>query len=140
LGTTAGCPRRFVEPASVSRKALDFGTCLGTAHNAQLNTNRFCNVTTSALVEPLANEAEHDTLTCGVPPALVIAPTVLLSWPSDEPGWTVDSGPAVDGPWARLAATPLRQYRTQVSQSARRFPRDCGRVRVPTVYRVVGLA
>jgi hypothetical protein len=87
----------------------DFGTILGIAHNAQLNTNRFCNVTTNVWVEPLATRTEQGTLTCGAPPALAIAPAVLLSWPGDEEGWTVESAPAVDGPWSPVIATPFLQ-------------------------------
>lgn len=88
---------------------LDFGTSFGIAHNAQLNTNRFCGVTNSVTVEPLATSAEQGTLACTSPPALAIAPAVLLSWPGDEDGWTVESAAAVDGPWAPLIATPFLQ-------------------------------
>ncbi|HEY5912073.1 MAG TPA: right-handed parallel beta-helix repeat-containing protein [Verrucomicrobiae bacterium] len=88
----------------------DFGTYLGIAHNAQLNTNRFCNVTNTLTVEPLATDTEQGTLTCPFPaPALAITPAVLLSWPIDEDGWTVESAPAVDGPWTPLIATPFVQ-------------------------------
>ncbi len=85
----------------------DFGTSLGIAQNAQLNTNRFCNITDSITVEPLATHAEQGTLACTSPPALAIAPAVLLSWPGDEDGWTVESAAAVDGPWTPLIATPF---------------------------------
>jgi hypothetical protein len=87
----------------------DFGTYLGIAHNAQLNTNRFCNVTNTVTIEPSATAIEQGTLTCGAPPALAITPAVLLSWPGDEDGWTVESAPTVDGPWAPLLATPFLQ-------------------------------
>jgi hypothetical protein len=86
-----------------------FGTSLGIAHNAQLTTNRFCNVATNIIVEPLATDTEQGTLTCGAPPALAIRPAVLLSWPGDEDGWTAESAPAVDGPWTPLIATPFLQ-------------------------------
>jgi hypothetical protein len=87
----------------------DYGTYLGIAQNAQLNTNRFCNVTTAVTVEPSATDTEEGTLTCGAPPALAIAPAVLLSWPGDEDGWTMESAPGVDGPWTPLIATPFLQ-------------------------------
>lgn len=88
----------------------DFGTYLGIAHNAQLNTNRFCNVTNTVTLEPLATGTEQGTLTCGAPPALAIAPAVLLSWPGEEVGWTVESATSLDGPWAASDATPFMQY------------------------------
>ena len=91
----------------------DFGTYLGIARNAQLNTNRFCNVATNIVVEPLATFTEQGTLTCGAPPALAIAPAVLLSWPGEEDGWTVESATSVDGPWAASDATPFMQYGRQ---------------------------
>ncbi len=87
----------------------DFGTYLGITHSAQLATNRFCNVTNTVTVEPLATDAEQGTNTCSSPPALAIAPAVLLSWPGDEDGWTVESAPAVVGPWTPLVATPFLQ-------------------------------
>ena len=89
----------------------DFGTILGIARNAQLNTNRFCNVTTNVIVEPLATAVQHGTLTCPFPsPALAIAPAVLLSWPGEDDGWTVESATSVDGPWTPSDATPFTQY------------------------------
>jgi hypothetical protein len=88
----------------------DFGTYLGIAHNAQLTTNRFCNVANRITVEPLASANEQGTLACPVsPPALAIAPAVLLSWPAEEDGWSVESAPAVSGPWTPLVATPFLQ-------------------------------
>jgi hypothetical protein len=88
----------------------DFGTYLGIAHNAQLNTNRFCNVTNTVTVEPLATGLEQGTLTCGVPPALAIAPAVLVSWPGEEDGWIIESATSVDGPWTASDATPFMQH------------------------------
>ena len=88
----------------------DFGTYLGITHNAQLATNRFCNVTKTVTVEPLTTDIEQGTLTCPFPPPpLAIAPAVLLSWPGDEDGWAVYSAPAVAGPWTPLIATPFLQ-------------------------------
>ncbi len=88
----------------------DFGTYLGITHNAQLATNRFCNVTNTVTVEPLATDTEQGTLTCPFPPpALAITPAVLLSWPGNEDGWTVEFAAAVDGPWTPLEATPFLQ-------------------------------
>jgi hypothetical protein len=89
----------------------DFGTYLGIAHNAQLTTNRFCNVTNRVTVEPLATDTEQGTLTCPFPPpALAITPAVLLSWPGEDDGWTVESATSVDGPWSPSDATPFMQY------------------------------
>ena len=87
----------------------DFGTYLGIAHSTQLNTNRFCNVTNDVTIEPLATgTTEKGTLECG-PPPLAIAPAVLLSWPGDEDGWTVETAATVDGTWTPLIATPFLQ-------------------------------
>jgi hypothetical protein len=88
----------------------DFGTILGTAVNAQVTSNRFCNVTNRINVEPLANDTETGTLLGSCPTnALTIVPAVIVSWPGDEGGWTVESAPVVDGPWTNLIATPFLQ-------------------------------
>jgi len=77
-----------------------FGTYVGIAHNAQLTTNRFCDVTTKVLVEPLATETEQGTLTCPIPPPpLTIDPAVLLSWPDDGETHVLESAPDPQGPW-----------------------------------------
>jgi hypothetical protein len=88
----------------------EFGMYLGIAQNAQLTANRFCDVTTNVVVEPSATKNEQGTLTCPFPsPTLTIAPAVLVSWPGEEDGWTVESAPSVDGPWTTSDATPFMQ-------------------------------
>lgn len=84
----------------------DFGTYLGIAHNAQLTTNRFCNVATNVWLQPLATDTEQGTLTCPFPlPALAIAPAVLLSWSDDGETHELESAPELQGPWSPLSAT-----------------------------------
>jgi hypothetical protein len=88
-----------------------YGTILGTAVDAQVTSNRFCGVTTNITVQPLASATEVGSwLTCPIPPPpLAIAPAVLLSWPGEEIGWTVESAVSPDGPWAASDATPFLQ-------------------------------
>lgn len=87
-----------------------FGTLLGAAVNAQVMSNRFCGVTTPVTVQPLANATQTGTLFCPFPPpTLAIAPAVLVSWPGEDVGWTVESATGVDGPWAASGATPFAQ-------------------------------
>jgi hypothetical protein len=51
------------------------------------------------------------TLLCPFPsPALNIAPAVLLSWPGEDDGWTVEFATSVDGPWVASDATPFMQH------------------------------
>ncbi len=88
----------------------DYGTLLGIAVNAQVTSNRFCNVTNPINVETLASATQAGTLLGSCPTnALTIAPAVLLSWPGDEDGWSVESAPGVGGPWSPLSATPFLQ-------------------------------
>ena len=89
----------------------NFGTILGNAVNAQVTSNRFCNVATNITVQPLASATQLGTLLCPFPsPPLATAPAVLVSWPGEEDGWTVESATSVDGPWAASDATPFIQY------------------------------
>lgn len=77
------------------------GNILGKAVDAHVRDNRFCDVTTPLTLQPLASGTQEGTLTCPFsPPELAIAPTLLLSWPGDEDGWTVESSPGLDSPWA----------------------------------------
>jgi nitrous oxidase accessory protein NosD len=68
----------------------DFGTNLGIAHNAGLSGNRFCNVTNTVTIQPLATATERDTLTCPFPVELTsIIPTtngVSVAWTDPGPG------------------------------------------------------
>jgi nitrous oxidase accessory protein NosD len=77
-----------------------FGTILGKAVDAQVTSNRFCGVTTPVTLQPLASATQAGTLViCPIPPPpLAIAPAVLLSWPGEDNGWTVESATSVDGP------------------------------------------
>lgn len=89
----------------------DFGTLLGIAVNAQVTSNRFCGVTTPVTVQPLASATEAGTLLGSCPTnTLTIAAAVLVSWPGEEDGWTVESAINVNGPWAASDATPFMQY------------------------------
>lgn len=91
----------------------EFGTYLGIAHNAQLNTNRYCNVTTNVLVEPLATlaaGAEKGELAClPAQPILDNTRAVFLSWPDSYAGYFLETAPSVDGPWTQSSATLFLQ-------------------------------
>ena len=83
-----------------------FGTYLGVTTNAQVTANRFCNVTTNVVVQPLATDTEQGTLTCPFPlPPLAIAPAALLSWPDDGETHGLESAPDLQGPWSAMNAT-----------------------------------
>jgi hypothetical protein len=86
----------------------DYGTLLGAVVNAQVTSNRFCNVTTNINLQPLASDTETGTLLCPTP-TLAIANAVILSWPNYADGWTLESAPDPLGPWTRLDATPSFQ-------------------------------
>jgi nitrous oxidase accessory protein NosD len=101
----------MAEGIRLEGKDPTFGTILGVAVDAQVTSNRFCNVTTNVTVQPLASAVQAGTMLCPFPPpALAIAPAVLLSWPLEDDGWTVESATSVDGPWAASDATPFMQY------------------------------
>jgi nitrous oxidase accessory protein NosD len=87
------------------------GDILGFAVNAQVTSNRFCNVTAPVNRQPPATATETGTLTnsCSSPP-LVIATAVLVSWSAETNLWTVEYATNVDGPWAASDATPFTQY------------------------------
>jgi nitrous oxidase accessory protein NosD len=94
----------------------DYGTILGAAVNAQVTSNRFCNVTNRINVEPLASATQVGTLLCPFPPpTLAIANAVMLSWPNDSDGWTLESAPDPLGPWTPLYVTPSVQDGQYVS-------------------------
>jgi hypothetical protein len=88
----------------------NLGDILGFAVNAQVTSNRFCNVATPINRQPPATATETGTSlgACSSPP-LTIAPAVLVSWPLEENGWTVESATNVVGPWMPSAATPFTQ-------------------------------
>lgn len=61
--------------------------------------------------QSLASATQAGTLVvCPIPPPLAIAPAVLLSWPSEDDGWTVETATSMNGPWAASDATPFTQY------------------------------
>lgn len=84
------------------------GTLFGVASGGQLLANRFCEVTTPIETQTGATHAaEQGTLVCPFPPpALAIAPAVILTWTGETEGWILESAPAVNGPWTPSSATP----------------------------------
>ncbi|HRI14711.1 MAG TPA: hypothetical protein PLX89_17080, partial [Verrucomicrobiota bacterium] len=87
------------------------GDILGFAANAQVTSTTFCNVTTPLNRQTPATATEQATLLlCPIPPPpLAIAPAVLVSWPGEQIGWSIESAMSMDGPWAASAATPFMQ-------------------------------
>ena len=87
-----------------------FGTILGSAVDAQVTSNRFCNVTTNVTVQPLASATQAGTFVCPFPfPTLAMANAVMLSWPNYADGWTLESSPDLQGPWTPLDVAPSVQ-------------------------------
>jgi hypothetical protein len=86
----------------------DLGTNAGPAINATVMRNRFCDVATNVVVEPLVTgTAESGSLTCPwPPPSLTIAPAVMLSWPDYAIGWTLEAATNLQGPWTQVAMVP----------------------------------
>lgn len=86
------------------------GDILGFAVNAQVTSNRFCNVTTNINLQSRASATLTGTLQCPFPPpVLQISPAVLLSWPDFEEGHIVETAPAPTGPWTSSGAPASRQ-------------------------------
>lgn len=89
----------------------DFGMSLGTAHNAQLNTNQFCNVPTNVVVEPMATDTEQGAFTCPVITSITSTTNgVRVAWTDPGPGqaYTVQvREPLASGAW-RNATTRYR--------------------------------
>ena len=81
---------------------------VGTASNATLVDNGFCNVDTNYNFEPLATYDLQSTLTCPEP-TLDLAPAMLLSWPFAYDGYLVESAHSPEGPWSPLDATVFLQ-------------------------------
>lgn len=89
----------------------DFGTTLGTAVDAQLTENRFCDVPTPIQRQSPATAVENGTLLGSCPTdGLRISPAVLVSWPVGKDSWTIEAAPAVNGPWAPTSATVFMQH------------------------------
>jgi hypothetical protein len=86
----------------------DYGTSLGTASNATLVDNGFCNVDTNYNLQPLATYDLQGTLTCPEP-TLDRVQAILLSWPFAYDGYLVESADSADGPWTALDATAFVQ-------------------------------
>jgi len=85
----------------------DFGTFFGVASNAVLSANGFCNVATNYVYEPLTTYDVQSTLGC-LDPTLDIQ-AVQLSWPYSYSGYSVESAPALDGPWTPSDAAVYMQ-------------------------------
>ncbi|UCD52862.1 MAG: right-handed parallel beta-helix repeat-containing protein, partial [Phycisphaerales bacterium] len=86
----------------------DYGTVVGTASNATLVDNGFCNVDTNYNFQPLATYDLQSTLTCPEP-SLDTVQAILLSWPLAYAGYSVESADSPDGPWAALDATVFQR-------------------------------
>lgn len=85
------------------------GDILGFAVNAQVTSNRFCNVTTRINLQPPATATETGTLTNSCSSnALTIASAVFVSWPAEDDRW-IESATSVVGPWTPYDATPFLQ-------------------------------
>lgn len=78
---------------------------VGTATNAMLIDNRFCDFGTNIVTEIGASATEQGTLTCPFPDPVL----KILSWPGIEQGFSVQSAPTPSGPWGTLGTKPIRQ-------------------------------
>lgn len=88
----------------------DLGEIVGIAEDALVSSNRFCNVTRQVKLEPKATAQQTGALLCPFPsPELTITPSVIVSWPEEEVGWTLESAPALEGPWVPSTATTFVQ-------------------------------
>ena len=86
------------------------GDLLGFAVNAQVASNRFCNVNIPINRQTPATATQQNTLQCPFPPPVLhISPAVVLSWAEIDEGYIVEIAPAPDGPWGRSGATPVLQ-------------------------------
>jgi nitrous oxidase accessory protein NosD len=104
----------------------NFGDILGAAVNAQVTSNRFCQVATPITVQPRATLTQAGMLLCPFPPpTLALEEAVLLSWPGEDAGWVVESATSVDGPWIPSDATTFiqggRHSIAEPSDNAHRF-------------------
>ena len=125
----------------------EFGTYLGIAHNAQLNTNRFCNVTTDRHHrDHQPPPSKQGTLPCpGAPPTLAIAPQISSSpgrakspaGPSNPPpAWAVLGLPPTPHPSRSMDATASPCRPTARIGSSACVRRDTPRPKDVTVVRV----
>lgn len=80
---------------------------IGTASNATLIDNGFCNVDMNYNFQPLATYDLQSTLTCPEP-TLDVAQVILLSWPFAYNGYSVESADSAEGPWTALDATAFQ--------------------------------
>ncbi len=96
------------EPLRDELPALLLGDILGFAVNAQVTSNRFCNVAIPIHRQPPASATETGTLLCPFPPP-VLDIQVLLSWPTIDGGFQVETAPSPDGQWTPSDATPVVQ-------------------------------
>ncbi|MCC6233819.1 MAG: right-handed parallel beta-helix repeat-containing protein [Verrucomicrobiales bacterium] len=98
------------EPLRTELPGLPLGDVLGFAVNAQVTSNRFCNVATPVNHQEPATFIERGTQlgSCASKP-LVISPAVLLSWPADGNNAALEVAPNVGGPWKESDAAPRRK-------------------------------
>jgi hypothetical protein len=85
-----------------------FGTYLGVTSNAVLTANGFCNVATNYVFEPQATYTVQDTLTCP-DPTLNVTRAVLLTWPYNIKGYSVETATNMNGPWTNSNAAVFQQ-------------------------------
>jgi len=86
----------------------DYGTSLGTAFNATLLDNGFCDVDINYNFQPQATYDLQSTLACPEP-TLEMVQAILLSWPFVYDGYSIESAEDPDGPWTALDATVFLQ-------------------------------
>ena len=84
-----------------------FGEGVGFALNAEVASNRFCNVTKPVNKQRLATMNESGTLSCPFPaPVLDLAPAVVLSWLAIDEGYAIQAASSLAGPWSLVNVTP----------------------------------
>lgn len=98
------------EPLKDEFPSLELGDILGFAVQAQVISNRFCNVATPIKTQsPATATVSGSQLNACRTDALTIEPAVLLSWPADEDGLSIESAPTTNGPWSATSATSFQQ-------------------------------
>lgn len=85
-----------------------FGDLLGYALDAQVISNRFCNVTIPINQQRPAEASIVGSISCdSVEPVLNIAPAVILSWTALDEGYRAQAAASLNGPWTLLGTDPL---------------------------------
>lgn len=92
----------------------------GTATEAMLIDNTFCDVATRLTTEPGADSVEQGSRVCPFPdPELVSERAVILTWPWYYESHRLERAPSLDGPWSVVDATPVvRDGKTWVAVPA----------------------